>query len=518
MQYLARASQTSKPKSRLPFSPPESLYEFIKTFWFVLEPDREFVNARHTELVCEHLEACSRGELRKLVINIPPGFSKSLSVNCFWPARDWTQNPSLRWLMVSYAQSLTMRNSLKTRWLIESESYQDMYGQIYQLTDDQNAKSYYETDKRGFRIASPIDSATGQRVDRLVIDDPHNTKKAATLGIDNAELNRAELSYRNSLASRATNKKTWVQVLMMQRLAERDLTGVFQDIGGWEILSLPNRYDPARHSSTKIGEDWRTQPDELLWPEGMDTADTVELENDLGPRATAAQLQQDPAPSTGGVFEKGWVRYWLPIELAGWQEPRTKEDPDSSLVTVLPLTMNDLRNALGTDLQIQSWDMTFKDTSGSAYTCGQAWARIGAKRILLDLKRGRYNLPRTIDELIDFSSTWPNALAKYIEDKANGPAVMQSLAERITGMIPVQVAGGKEARAMAIQPFWEAGNVLVPHPRIYAWVAAFVLEVLKFPKGAYADQVDTMTQALDKLRGEESDDNRLARGSRSARR
>lgn len=519
MQYLARTASTRPKQTGLPFSPPESLYEFIRAFWHVLEPDREFVNARHTELVCEHLEACSRGEIKKLILNIPPGFSKSLTCSVFWVARDWTLNPSLRWLMVSYAQSLTLRDSMKTRWLIESEPYQALYGKIYQLADDQNAKMYFENDKRGFRLASPIDSATGVRVDRLVIDDPHNTKKAATEGIDNAELNRGELSYRNSLASRATDKKNWVQVLMMQRLAERDLTGVFEDIGGWEILSLPMRYDPVRHSSTSIGEDWRTIPGELLWPEGSDEEDTKQLETDLGARAVASQLQQDPSPSTGGVFEKSWIKYWLPLELAHWQEPRSKEDPDSSIVTVLQHTLHDLSTGMGVDREIQSWDMALVDNATAAFTCGEVWAQIGAKRLLLDQVRGRYNMPRILEELIRLTSTWPNAIAKYIEAKANGPAVMQSLNERISGMIPVQVVGGKEARAVAVQPFWEAGNVYLPHPRLYPWVREFVLEMLKFPKGAYADQVDTMTQALDKLRVDDSSGgNRLARGGRSDRR
>lgn len=519
MQYLARTASTKPRLTRLPFSPPETLYGFIRAFWHVLEPDRPFVNARHTELVCEHLEACSRGEIRKLIINIAPGLSKSLTVNCFWPARDWTYAPSLRWLMVSYAQQLTMRDSLKTRWLIRSPEYQALYGNIFQLVDDQDAKGYYENDKRGFRLAMPIESATGVRVDRLVIDDPHNTKKAAKVGVDNAELIRAEDSYRNSLASRATDKKSWVQVLIMQRLAERDLTGVFQEMGGWEILSLPMRYDPARHSSTRIGKDWRTEPGELLWPEGSDEEDTKQLESDLGARAAASQLQQDPAPATGGVFEKAWVRYWLPTELAHWQEPRTKEDPASNLVTIVPYTLHDLTHGIGVDRQIQSWDMALVDNATAAFTAGQVWAQIGAMRLMLDQVRGRWNLPRIIEELIRFSSTWPNALAKYIEAKANGPAVMQSLHERVSGMIPVQVVGGKEARAVAIQPFWEAGNVYLPHPRLYPWVREFVLELLKFPKGAYADQVDTMTQALDKLRADHSgDSNRLVRGGRSDRR
>jgi predicted phage terminase large subunit-like protein len=518
MQYLARTASTNKPKVKMPFSPPESLFEFMRMFWFILEPERPFLPARHLEVVCEHLEACSRGELRKLIINIPPGFAKSLTCNVFWVARDWTLNPSLRWLMVSYAQNLTIRDSLKTRWLIESEEYQAMYGHGYQLMIDQNAKGYYETNKRGFRVAMPIDSATGQRVDRLVIDDPHNTKKAAKEGIENTELERAETSYRTSLATRATDVKTWVQLLIMQRVAERDLTGVFEDIGGWEILRLPLRYEPERHSSTNVGGDWRTTPGELLWIEGKDETDSLEVERDLGARVAAAQLQQNPAPSTGGVFEKSWIRYWLPLELANWKEPRTKEDPDPSLVEVLELTMRDLANGIGTDSQIQSWDFALTDTGSSAYGVGQLWASMAARRLMLDQTRGRWNMPQAIQEVRNFSNTWQHATAKYMENKANGPAIMQTLRTEISGLIPVDPVGGKEARAVAVQPFWEAHNVLLPHPRMYPWVAGFVLEMLGFPRSAFKDQVDTMTQGLDRLRFAGGDNNRLARGGRSERR
>ncbi len=515
---LARATNQTKPLVKLPFSPPETLYEFIRAFWFVLEPNELFVEAKHLEVVCEHLEACSRGEIRKLIINIPPGFAKSLTCNVFWVARDWATNPSLRWLMVSYAQSLTLRDSLKCRNLIRSEAYQAMYGNVYQLSDDQNAKGFYETDKRGFRIAMPIDSSTGQRVDRLVIDDPHNTKKAQTEGLDNTELARAEEAYRRSLASRSTNQKKWVQVCMMQRLAERDLTGVLTDMGGWETLRLPMRFVAAVPSRTSIGGDWRTTEGELLWGEHKDEADVAELEQAMSARIAAAQLQQDPAPASGGVFERKWLRYWLPLEMAHFLEPRSKEDPSAEHVFLLPATMQDLAVGSGVDSMCQSWDSAITDSASSAYTCGQIWATLGSKRLLIDLVRGKWNLPRIILEVVAFSNTWRAATAKYVENKATGPAIMQTLTDNLTGLIPINPVGSKEARAISTQPLFEAGNVYLPHPRLYAWVGALVHEMLSFPRGAYADQVDTLTQALNKLRWAESGNGRLEKGGRSDRR
>ncbi len=148
------------------------------------------------------------------------------------------------------------------------------------------------------------------------------------------------------------------------------------------------------------------------------------------------------------------------------------------------------------DEQIQSWDCAFKDLETSDYVVGQVWGRVGSLYLLGDQIRARMDCPSTVKAVRELSQRWPNTLAKLIEDKANGSAVIQMLARELAGMLPVTPQGGKVARAAAVSPLIEAGNVYLPHPQFSPWVNDFIEECAAFPNGAHDDQVDAMTQAL----------------------
>ena len=146
------------------------------------------------------------------------------------------------------------------------------------------------------------------------------------------------------------------------------------------------------------------------------------------------------------------------------------------------------------DTQLQSWDMAFKATDTSDYVVGQVQASTGAQRFILDQVRGRLDMPQTVAAVRALSNKWPNAIRKLVEDKANGPAVVQSLSKEITGLIEVNPEGGKESRAHAVSPELEAGNWFLPHPLVAEWVPSFIEECASFPNGAHDDQVDSWSQ------------------------
>jgi len=148
---------------------------------------------------------------------------------------------------------------------------------------------------------------------------------------------------------------------------------------------------------------------------------------------------------------------------------------------------------------VQSWDMAFKDLAANDYVAGGLWATKGANRFLMDLKRERLGFPETLDAVRAMSKKWPKARLKLVEDKANGPAVIQSLRHQIPGLVAVNPQGGKVARAQACSAEIESGNVYLPHPAIAPWVEAFITECSSFPNGRHDDQVDQMTQALLRL-------------------
>ncbi len=157
----------------------ESLRSFIEYVWDIIEPGRTYVPGWHIDAICEHLEAVTSGEIIRLLINVPPGAMKSLTTDVFWPAWEWGPKnmPGMRYVSSSYSQDLTIRDNRRTRNLIQSSRYQAAWGDRFQLTTDQNAKTRFDTDKMGFKIATSVGGlGTGERGDRFIIDDPHNVK------------------------------------------------------------------------------------------------------------------------------------------------------------------------------------------------------------------------------------------------------------------------------------------------------------------------------------------------------
>ena len=151
------------------------------------------------------------------------------------------------------------------------------------------------------------------------------------------------------------------------------------------------------------------------------------------------------------------------------------------------------------DIVIQSWDCTFKGTDGTDYVVGQVWGKQKSSRYLLDQVRARMNFPATLQAIKSLSAKWPESVGKYIEDKANGPAAIDTLKAEIPGMIPVNPKGGKVVRVHAVSPYIEAGNVFLPDPSMAPWIHDFIEECSAFPGGKYDDQVDAMSQALTAL-------------------
>ena len=292
------------------FESEESLRNFIELAWEILEPGREFSPGWHIDAICEHLEAISHGEILRLLINIPPGCMKSLTTQVFFPAWEWgpQRRPSLRYVSASYSHDLTIRDNRKCRNLIQSKWYQDKWGDIFQMTSDQNAKIRYDNDKSGFRVATSVDGlGTGERGDRFIIDDPHNVKD----GESDRKRHNAELWFTETVPTRMNEPEQSAVILIMQRVHELDVSGiaVSRELG-YVHLMLPMEFEPDRRCSTSIGfVDPREDENELLWPNRM-TRPTIERDKKaMGSYATAGQFQQRPTPRGGGLFKRKDFQY-----------------------------------------------------------------------------------------------------------------------------------------------------------------------------------------------------------------
>jgi hypothetical protein len=165
------ANGVLEPAPRMP------LRQFVEQAWPILEPEALFIPNWHVDAICAHLEAVIDGRIRRLVINVPPGFMKSLLVCVFWPAWVWTFRPGWRGIFSSYAGDLAIRDSVKCRALIESEWYRGTFAPSWQLSSDQNVKSYFQNTRMGFRLSLSVGGkGTGFRGHCVVVDDPLNVR------------------------------------------------------------------------------------------------------------------------------------------------------------------------------------------------------------------------------------------------------------------------------------------------------------------------------------------------------
>lgn len=463
-----------------------SLREFVRQAWPIVEPSTPFVPGWHIDAVIDHLKAVTRGDIRNLLINVPPRHMKSLLVAVLWPAWEWIRWPERRWLFSSYGAQLSIRDSVKCRRLIESPWYQERWGDRFVLTTDQNTKTRWDNDRSGYRIATSVGgAATGEGGDRIVCDDPHNVQEAESDSIRKATLEWWDVV----MSTRVNDPKTAAKVVVMQRCHQQDLSGhLLEQGGGWEHLCLPAEYEGSCVVTSIGWSDPRKEPGELLWHERFGTTEIEELKRSLGSYAAAGQLQQRPSPAGGGLLKRHWFRYWQPP--GAHLPPVVVRFPDG---TERPIAAVEVATV---EESAQSWDCAFKDLETSDFVVGQVWGRVGSGFLLLHQIRERMNCPATVRAVRELSAKWPHCLAKLIEDKANGSAVIQMLQHEIPGILPVNPEGGKVARAAAVSPLLEAGNVYLPHPLYAPWVNDFIEECAAFPNGAHDDQVDAMTQVL----------------------
>lgn len=480
-----------------------NLADFVRQAWAFVEPEPLIWNW-HLDAICLHLEAVTRGEIRKLLINVPPGHAKSLVVAVLWPAWIWTQRPEWRSLFASYAAELSTRDSVRCRQVIESEWYQLNFARPagWGLRDDQNTKHNFHTTRGGFRYATSVGGGgTGHRGDLVAIDDPLNASDAHS----KAARDEAIRWLGQTMSSRLNDMQTGRMVMIMQRLHEDDPSGFVLAGGGWEHLCLPSEFEPERRSVThavRSGEraefyrDPRERPGELLFPAKFpqQVLDEAKGPNALGSYGFAGQHQQRPAPPKGGMFKVGNWRFWKPDGTA----------PDCVAQRPLGCYEGPARPLPVLDELILSLDANFKKKDDADPISLGIIGKSGADRFLLYRVHGPLGFTRTVEVMREACRLFPEASRKLIEAKANGDAIIETLQSEIGGIIAVDPEGGKEARAWPIQPLHEGGNCYLPDGA--PWLDEFIAEFAAFPKGRHDDDVDMWSQGLLALRDNTSAD------------
>lgn len=455
----------------------DSLAEFTKRSWSVLEPNTPLVWNWHLQALCDHVQALLQHRIPKnnLVVNVPPGSAKSRVVSVNAPAWTWTWNPTWRGIFASASGTVSTRDAKYCSDLVDSDWYKELFG--VRLYRQRGTELFYNT-AGGFRRATTTGARiTGERGDGTFIDDPLDAAEANSEAARLSSIAWHDQAFSNRLNSLVTGTRC----LIMQRLHDQDLSGHVLATGQWEHLEIPQEFEPQRRKTTCLGwTDPRTVEGELMFParfpEEVLKAERVRL----GTRGYHGQHQQRPAPLEGGIIKRKWLKYY------GW---------------------NPLEALAKFEQIIQSWDLTFKETSDSDFVVGQVWGRIGGDFYLLDQVRDRMDFPATIAAIRAFVAKWPRAYLKLVEDKANGPAVIATLKHEIHGLVAYEPIGSKDARAHSAAPTFEAGNVYIPEPSSpwlsKPWVNDYVEELVAFSgegSTVHDDQIDATTAAIHRLR------------------
>jgi predicted phage terminase large subunit-like protein len=498
----------------------KSLLTYVRDAWPVLEPVTPFLLNWHHEALAEYLEAVTAGQIKRLVINVPPRHTKSRMVSVLWPTWCWARAPgdrlsendilsgaASRWIFASYADELSTEHSRDRRTVLESPWYQRRWGDRVAFSRDQNRKTNYQNAARGAMFAVSIAGAAGLGAggDAIIIDDPHDTKSAES----EADRKAAIETFRSTLSTRHNDKKRGVIVVIMQRLNELDLAGYVLELGGWEHLKIEGEceerrvYSLPRSHRRVIRETDHTEihaPDGallarledggLLWPAREGPKEIAERKLNLGSVGFAAQYQQRPAPKGGALFKAHWWRYWRAM-------------PQLSRI-------------------VMAMDTAYEEGDDNSYSNIDIWGESPIGFVLVDNWHYRVEFPELKRASIWMAAKW-NPEVILIEARASGRSLAQELKRPLPvgsnepalhANIPIEMIepeADKYTRAVAVTPLPEAGLVWLPDPSLpavpgfapdgYVWVVDYRKELELFPAGRLNDRVDTLVHALTYLRG-----------------
>ncbi len=443
----------------------ETLSGFFTESWSVLEPSARYVDNWHIGAIAEHLEAITAGQIKRLLINVPPGSMKSLAASVMWPAWEWGPKGlrSMRYLTTSFNEIPVKRDTRKHRDLTLSAFYRELWPEVV-LT--RTGEMSFANSDTGNREGVPFGSLTSQRGDRLIIDDPHSTETAES----DAERANTSRKFREGALSRVNDEQESAILVIMQRLHQDDISGVIEQFGmGFDRLIIPMEFEPDRRIYTSIGwTDPRTEDGELMFPERFPRNVCEAKKRDQGAYVWAGQYQQRPAPREGGMFQ---------VDKIG-------------IVDYAPIGGK----------MIRGWDLAGSKKKNSPYTVGVKLKKVDGLIYVLDVARTR----KEVQEMPAYIETVAKAdgldvLQDYPQDPGvGGKALKASLADKLSGLdfVSSVESGDKVQRAIPISAQVDAGMMrLVRAP----WNAAFIDELRNFPASSFKDQVDALSRAYTRL-------------------
>jgi len=441
----------------------QDLMTFTERCFYQLNPQVGYMHNWHLDLIADRLEACRRGDIRRLIINVPPRSLKSLLASVALPAFWLGHQPSAQILCASYGQDLADKMSLDCRQIMVSEWYQRLFPT--RLSKLRNAVQEFTTTTNGSRMATSVGGVvTGRGADLIIIDDPLKPDEA----LSESQRKKVNEWFDGTLYSRLNQKETGIIIVIMQRLHTDDLVGHLLERDGWKVVTLPaiaEGFEEYTYDTLAGPQRHLRQSGELLHPEREPMAVLLELRQNLGEYAFAGQYQQAPYPAGGAMVKETWLM--------------TYDQPQ------LPPHFEQI---------VMSWDTANKASELADYSACTVWGYKTPNLYLLYVFRKKVNYPELKQATHDLKSRWKPTVI-LIEDKASGTQLIQELTrENISVVKAVKPEGDKVMRMNAQTGMFEQGRVFLPQQA--PWLEDYRKELISFPQGKHDDQVDSTAQAL----------------------
>jgi predicted phage terminase large subunit-like protein len=435
---------------------------FLHRCFRTLNPGKAFLRNWHHQAIAYELERIRRGENNRLIINVQPRSLKSLMASVVFPAFVLGHEPEKRIIAISYGEDLAIKHANDFRAIVQSRFYQRAFPK---MRATRSLVDLVETTKHGYRMATTVGgSLTGLGGDIIIVDDPQKAIEAQS------ETNRKKLKewFSNTLLSRLDDKRTGAIIVVMQRVHADDLCEHLMNTSGdWTILSLPAIAEADETIQIGKREFYHRKLGEALHPEREPVELLKALQQEIGSYDFAAQYQQNPVPSDGGMIKPEWIRYYDPALLPKLQSG---------------------------GIMIHSWDTAAKPGEQNSWSACTIWLIKEDDYYLVHLERGRYTYPDLLRKAKELSERYKPSEV-LVEDASTGIVLAQELPKILR--VPVKampVERDKISRLYLQQAKFEAGHV--HFPREASFLPELLAELFAFPRGKHDDQVDSITQAL----------------------
>ena len=459
----------------------ESLTYFSMKVFNEVSANDKYHHNWHIEVICDKLTDVLEGKEKRLIINIPPRYMKSIICSVAFPAFILGKNPKARIIAVSYSDDLTSNLALKCKQVMESSWYQDIFPDT-KLSKNKKSTNDFETTRGGGRYATSVNGTlTGRGADYIIIDDPIKPDDA------NSDTIREKTNnwYGSTLYSRLNNKNEGKIIVIMQRLHDEDFTGyLLKTDSSFKHIKIPaiaekDEIWTIRDRITGKEKIITRKKNTPLHPQMENIEKLKEAQENMGQYSFSGQYQQNPAPREGGIIKEAWLQYY------------NKEELFHSIAN----------GHIKIRAIVQSWDTASKIEQHNDYSaCVTAIIDEDNVNYILDIYKEKLEFPDLIRKVVQkhnfTKEKYKNSINVLIEDQSSGTSLIQELKTNYN-IYPQEIKPeyDKKTRLIAVSYLIENGKCLFPGDKPDWWFD-FEQELVRFPKVKHDDQVDALTQLL----------------------